>query len=288
MRRPLVFSIVFIFASCKFPLGPSPTPKNEKRNTVLVRGIVVCENETLDGISVALFPYEIGFSSLIVSPAHLERVAYALGVTEQKHFEFEIPIIDDTVKYFLLTGLGMHNKDKDYVQPLRLRFDHSGIKISSDIQFVVDKTLSTRDTLFFELNLVRKVYLFVPGTGAIWQSGDTLLLNPTLASPVLIRWFYPNANYDYPSHTRFIFVLWSLEDGILYYTPSTYAELLSQPPAATSKIFPETQFESSILVNGRSYRITIIAVTNITNEENITGVPTELLFDGKFTYILTR
>lgn len=284
MTRKNVIPFVFLLFCCRFPLGPTSERKAEEKKVVFVQGAVVCDGESLDNVSVAVFPVEGRFSSIVVSPLNLSRSAYALGISEQKHFLLELNLPKIETRYFIISGLGMHNKDKNVVQRLRLRFEPSSLKLSSDTEFTIDSTFNSGDTLSFVLDLTEKVYLYVPGTGAIWQSGDSLLLHPTLDNPITIRWFYRQTSFEPPSHTRFIFILWSLEQGLLYYSPSTYDELLQQPPGITSKIFPETPYENSLLITNKSYRITILAINNITDPDSIIAVSTELLFDGKFTY----
>jgi len=283
----LVFGSLF-FSTCQFPLGPGSPVVPHKENNVYIKGVVVHADDTLDGISVGVFPCSYNFSQVVSGAENVSRSASALGVSTNKYFLLTLPVPTFETQYFILSGLGMHNADEDLVQELSIDITGEKPHFLSPVTFVLNSSHNPLDTLRFVVRLVEKVYLYKPGSGAIWQSGDTLVLHPTATNPIMIRWYYPRMRVEPPNHTRFMFVLWSLEEGLIWWYPRTTGELQNQPPAFTAISFPQDSASASLLVEGKSYRITVCAVENIDDPHNLSVVTTEILFDGKFRYGMER
>ncbi len=277
-KLTLLAILIPLFICCKLPLGSESERATIAENKIYITGTVSNEDsEPLNDISVGLYPvglqFPVGLNDFI-------SLAGGLDVTKEGQFNLSFSAEYSNNGLLVFSGLGCHNQDSAYVQPIYLNLNAGSLKVGSPYSIFPPYA----DTTTIDISLARKVTLLLPDSDQIWESDSVINFHPTLNTPSTISWRYENMNTTPPSHTRFLFLLWSTADGTLWYYPGDIAQLNNQTPEEISIQFPADSYVQSLLTDGQSYRITIFAIENLDDPEHIMAVPTELFWDGRFVY----
>ena len=276
---PLIILVLLttVITSCKLPYGSSTENEDYTEDLAYVIGFIDKNEDNLSDISVGLMPLNYTF------PTDLDNFllfAKGLDVTDNGRYEIAVPKESEFDGYMLLTGLGKRGEDSLYVQKMELDITLTPLDIRSP--HIIQSPFA--DTTVIDLSLQRKVDLYKPDSYDLWKSGEAIFFNPSVDITSQISWRYEDIVINPPNHTRFILVLWSESDGIIWYSPSTAEELSSQAPGETSITFPQDSFILTQMLSGNTYRFTVFAVQNVGSPSHLIGVSSEIFWDGVFIY----